>query len=116
MKVIYIAGSYRATNAWLVEQNVRRAEEAAHYIISHAAKPVVCLVPHSLGRFFNGTMTAEYWLDATLELMRRCDAVYVLPGSESSAGTRGEVAEANRLRLPVLISRRAVLTWISNGV
>jgi len=32
MKVIYVAGPYRAANAWLVEQNVRNAEIAGYEI------------------------------------------------------------------------------------
>ena len=50
----------------------------------------------------DGTESAQFWLAGTLELMRRCDAVLVLPGYSFSEGTKGEIAEADRLGLPVM--------------
>ena len=46
----------------------------------------------------------EFYLDGTLELMRKCDAVCLLPGYEFSEGTAGEIAEARRLGIPVYTS------------
>ena len=42
-------------------------------------------------------------LAGTLELMRRCDAVVVIPGWEHSTGTKAEIDEAMRLEIPVFI-------------
>lgn len=100
MKVIYIAGPFRAANAWLVAENVHRAEQAAHEVVKLGAMP---LTPHSIGARMDGTATAQFWISGTLELMRRCDAVLVLPGYKDSEGTRGEIAEAERLKLPVFM-------------
>lgn len=98
MKTIYIAGPYRAATPWAVEQNIRAAEA---YILPLAEKGYAVLCPHTMTRGFDGTMTDEYWLAATLELMRRCDAVFVVPGSWDSEGALGEMREACRLGLPV---------------
>lgn len=98
MKVIYIAGPFRGPDAWIIHNNVFRAEYVANKIASMGAMP---LCPHSIGAHFNGTHTAQFWIDGTLELMRRCDAVLVLEGWVNSEGTRGEIAEAYRLGLPV---------------
>jgi len=100
MKVIYIAGPFRATNAWLVAENVHRAEQAAHEVVELGAMP---LTPHSIGARMDGTATAQFWISGTLELMRRCDAVLVLPGYQRSEGTLGEIAEAERLKLPIFL-------------
>jgi len=32
MRVVYIAGPYRAPNAWEIEENIRRAERIALHI------------------------------------------------------------------------------------
>lgn len=98
MKVIYVAGPYRAETAWLVEQNIRRAEEAA-LVLWGMGFAVIC--PHTNTRFFNGECTDTIWLAGGLELLRRCDAVYVLPNSENSKGTQAEIVEAERLGIPV---------------
>mgnify|MGYP001163267039 FL=1 len=99
MKVVYIAGPFRASDAWGVHSNVHRAECAAREVARLGAMP---LPPHSIGAHMDGTESAQFWLAGTLELMRRCDAVLVLPGYSFSEGTQGEIAEAERLGLPVM--------------
>lgn len=100
MKLVYIAGPFRAADAWEVHCNVHRAELASREIAGMGAMPVA---PHSIGAHMDGTETAEFWLSGTLELMRRCDAVLVLSGYEHSAGTLGEIQEAKRLGLPLFL-------------
>lgn len=98
MKVVYIAGKYRGPNAWAVEQNIRAAEEVAARVW---AMGLVALCPHANSRHMEGVASDEHFLAGTLELMRRCDAVVLVPGWGSSAGTRAEIEEAKRLGIPV---------------
>ncbi len=97
MKLAYIAGPFRAANAWLVEQNIRRAEELGFKVAGAGAFPIV---PHTNCRFWNGTQTDEFWLEGTMEAMRRCDAVVFTDDYERSSGAVGEFAEAQRLGIP----------------
>ncbi len=113
MKVVYIAGPFRGENSWLVEQNVRRAERLAMQVALRGAMP---LCPHTNTRFFNGTLPDEFWLDGTLELLRRCDAVSLVGGWEKSAGARGEVEEAKRLGIPVFKTLYRLERWLANEV
>lgn len=112
MKVIYIAGPYRAENAWLVERNIRLAEEYGFAVAEAGAVP---LVPHSMARFWNGTLTDQFWLDGTLELMRRCDAVLAVGNWPRSSGTRGEIAEAERLGKPVFYDLLHMNEWLDGA-
>jgi hypothetical protein len=43
----------------------------------------------------------EWWLEATMDELRTCDAVVCVPGSDESRGTQAEIAEARRLCMPV---------------
>jgi hypothetical protein len=97
--MVYVAGPFRADTPWEVELNVRRAEERAYML---AARGIGYVCPHLNGRFFDKTATDEYWLEMTKEQMRRCDVVWadVRMGSE---GTEGELAEARREELPVIL-------------
>ena len=117
MKVVYIAGPFRASTPWGVECNVRNAEVMALAVAACGAMP---MCPHTNTRFFDGQLTAEFWLAGTLELLRRCDALVLVDGWEKSSGTRAEVNEAARLGLPVfahdqLIELKAWVKTPSDG-
>jgi hypothetical protein len=98
VKVVYVAGPFRGATGWDVEQNVRRAEELGIEVAALGAMP---LIPHANTRFFHGTISDQFWLDGTLELLRRTDALVLVRGWERSAGATAEKLEAERLGLPV---------------
>jgi nucleoside 2-deoxyribosyltransferase len=99
-KLVYIAGPYRAANAWLCEQNIREAEAVAYRVAQLGAYPVC---PHTNTRqhFESAQDDPQFWLGGTLELMRRCDGVFLVRGWPDSSGTLVEIAEAERLGKPV---------------
>jgi hypothetical protein len=99
MKLIYLAAPFRAKNSWEVEQNIRRVEEWAMIIAQHEQVPII---PHSMYRYFNGTMTDEFWLDATLTLLKNCDAAIFIEGWKNSKGSCGEDKLAYKLNMPTV--------------
>lgn len=100
MKVIYIAGRFRGRDGWEVRCNIHAAESAARRVVALGAMPCT---PHSIGGNMAGTASDAFWLRGTLELMRRCDAVLVLPGYETSEGTKAEITEAQAKQIPVFL-------------
>ena len=109
VKVIYIAGPFRGANAWEVEQNIRRAEDLAYRVAELGAMPVC---PHAITRHTDGFLPEHFWLNGTMELMRRCDAVIFTDDWERSEGARGERAEATRIGLPRFYEIEDLETWI----
>jgi hypothetical protein len=109
MKVIYVAGPFRGVNTWAIEQNVRKAEEVAAKVWMWGA---AALCPHTNTRYFHGLAADSIFIEGTLELLRRCDAVLLVEGWEKSSGTRGEIEEAERLGLPVFTSLEACVDWL----
>lgn len=103
MPVVYVAGPFRAKDGWMIAENVHRAEAAGRRIASIGAMP---LVPHAIGAKMHGTESDAFWLEGTKELLRRCDFVLVLPGYENSQGSIGEIAEAERCEIPVVMPLR----------
>lgn len=99
MKLIYIAGPYRGPNTWAIEQNIRRAEDAAA-LVWKAGLAALC--PHANSRHMDGVTTDENFLAGTMEMLRRCDAVLVLEGWKKSTGACAEVEEAVRLGKAVM--------------
>jgi len=98
MKVVYIAGKYRGPNPWAVVQNIRAAEEVAAKVIRAGHMP---LTPHKNTAHMEGLADDAFFLAGTMELLRRCDAVLLVPGWSRSVGARLELVEANRIGLPV---------------
>ncbi len=110
MPLVYIAGPYTAATPWEVEQNIRRAE-ALILPVAEAGGSPVC--PHTNTRFHNGTMSYEFWIQATLALMLRCDAVLLAPGWPDSKGALGEIEAAHRHGIPVVYSITELAAWIA---
>lgn len=87
MRLIYVAGPFRAENAWLVEKNIRAAEEVGFKIAELGGVPVI---PHTLYRYFDGTLGDEFWLEATSKLLLKCDGIMLLEGWGGSTGSMAE--------------------------
>ena len=109
-RIVYVAGPFRASSTWAIEQNIRKAEEAALNIWRVGA---VALCPHLNTRFFQGAAPDEVWLSGDLELLRRCDAVLMLPNWEDSAGSTVEYKYALAWGLKVLLSHEALVEWLN---
>lgn len=109
MKLVYIAGAYRAKAGRTVEQNIADATQQAVNVCwlpqLAAWYPVT---PHLNTAHFEDKLLLqevedEYWLNGTMEMMRRCDAVLLIKpdAAEHSTGTAAEVATAKALGIPV---------------
>lgn len=101
MKLIYVAGPYRGKTREEVELNIASAQQIGKLCADIGWYPVI---PHTNTKGFEflcPDIKDEFWLEGTLELMRRCDAVVMCPGWEYSSGSRGEHDEATRLGLPI---------------
>lgn len=132
MKVVYIAGRFRPKKdrTKTVEEqdeevrvNIHAANLAGMRVAIMGAMPQI---PHANTGYahFVRIGTDRFWLEGTKELMRRAGAVWVfneedISGPFPSAGTVGEVEEANRLGIPVFYGEdglRGLADWIKDGV
>lgn len=98
MKLLYLAGPYRAPLPYLVEQNVLVAQgvQAALVRMGYA---VLC--PHSNYHPIAGVVDEQGFLERDLVALGRCDGIVLLPGWEQSEGSRVEKMTAEVCRLPV---------------
>lgn len=112
MKVIYIAGRFRGETAWDVAQNIRAAEHRGFEVAQLGAMP---LIPHANTAQFDRTLTGQFWLDGTMELLRRCDAVLTVDNWPQSSGARAEVKEAEARGIPVFHHLDNLRVWLNDG-
>ena len=98
MKIIFISGPYRSDTEYGVHKNIQNAEAVALRVwqLGHAA-----FCPHKNSAYFGGIAPDSAWLEGDIEIMRRCDAVCLVPGWEKSSGARAEIKLANEIGLPV---------------
>ena len=101
MPAVYIAGPYRSHTQQGVDLHI---QSARHVGLLACRKGWSVVIPHSNTSHLDlcaPDLGDAFWLAATMELMRRCDAVVLCPGWERSTGTMAEIEEAKRLGIPV---------------
>ena len=100
MKVIYIAGPYRSNCEWQLERFLRHAEDASIRLWEEGWA-VIC--PHKNTAHFGGALGIPdtTWLEGDLEILSRCDAIYMLDGYLHSQGALRELTGAQKLGLEV---------------
>lgn len=99
--VVYVAGPYRGPNRHAIELNIQAARAVGLLCCRKGWSPII---PHANTGHLDGidpTIGDEFWLASTMELLRRADAVVLVPGWESSSGTRDEITEAQMRSIPV---------------
>jgi len=109
VKVVYVAGRFRGATAWEIERNVRDAEAIGFEVAMLGASP---LIPHANTRYFHGTASDVFWLEATLALLRKADAVVCVWNWKESEGAKAEVVEAATLGIPVFKTVEHLRLWL----
>ncbi|MFA6046843.1 MAG: DUF4406 domain-containing protein [Phycisphaerales bacterium] len=105
-KHIYIAGPYTGGD---VAVNVGKAVGVGDALAESGAVP---FIPH-LSHFWHLLWPHEweFWLTQDLAWLAKCDALLRLPGA--SPGAEREIAEAERLGLPVFRTVTALMYWLA---
>lgn len=101
MPVAYIAGPYRGANREAVELNIQAARAVGLLAARRGWAPII---PHANTGHLDGAYPSlgdDFWLDATMTLLRRSDALVLCPGWGGSVGTLDEIEEAKRLGIEI---------------
>lgn len=110
--VVYVAGPFRAENAWEIEQNIRRAEALALEVWK-LGLAAVC--PHANNRFYQGAASDDVWLAGDLAILERCDALLLVPDWQDSEGTLEEIDHAREQGIPVFSNLADLQAWVADG-
>ena len=98
--LVYIAGPYRAPTTWGIQKNIHNARLWGVVVARAGAYP---MIPHSNTAHFDGAVDGDdFWLQGTLEMMRRCDGVLLIDGWMRSTGACEEERQAAALGIPLL--------------
>ena len=110
LTLVYVAGPFRGPNAWIIAQRIRQAETIALEIWKAGA---VAICPHANTAHYQGALPDKVWLEGDLEIVRRCDAMMMVPGWKLSTGARSELSLARELGKPVFMRIAALQRFLA---
>lgn len=94
MKVVMICGRYRGKTYSEIEKNIQTARNKAIKLWQNG---YIVICPHMNSAHLDKFCDDQVWLNGYLEILKRCDAIYVLKGHENSSGTTNEIKLAKQL-------------------
>lgn len=97
--IVFVSGPYRARTIFGRALNIYRAWKASKQFWCAGHVPIV---PHCNSAFQDGTADDAVFLKGDLEILRRCDAIYLLPNWKKSQGAKEEYRVAKELGLVVM--------------
>jgi len=99
-KLLYVAGPYSIGDP---QENIRRAEMVSVNLLRSGFHVIT---PHKntagYEKYEDGNLTYETWIKLDLDLLSRCDAIYVMVNSEISHGVKKEIEFARAMGMPVI--------------
>ena len=111
--VVYVAGPISAETGHQVEMNIRAAEEVARDLLNLGFAPIC---PHSFERFHQGLLDHDDWMRVDLEILSRCDAIFMVHGWEGSKGSMTELNWAHQNDYPIFYTLNQLKKWSSTFV
>ncbi len=113
--LVYIAGPFRGQTPYEVHANVCAAEALGLAVARLGGYPII---PHTMTQHFDKLLTDQFWLEGTMELLRRCDALVARPNWRQSTGATAEVEYMLQAPRPVFFAYPVdpwednLLSWI----
>ncbi len=107
--LVFISGPFSGSNAWEIEQAVRKCEDLQYELVKMGLGPL-CL--NVMGRFFNGTGDYEFWLNVAIKMMLKCDAVLLTDDWRRSSGATREREAALAAGIPVFDNLPDLQAWM----
>lgn len=99
MKIIFICGPYTASSRLGITRHIREAELLAREL---ARIELGFLCPHLNSRHMQDVrVDPQFWYEMYLNMLEVTDALLTFGNWQKSAGCQGEVARAERLKIPV---------------
>lgn len=98
---LYVAGRYNASNVIDSLRNIQRGIKYSAKLLKEGHEPFCPWLDHQF-LFYEPSLTEADMKRYSMEWLKVCEEVHVLPGWESSAGTRAEILKAVELGIKVI--------------
>jgi hypothetical protein len=113
MRIVYIAGRYSGNTLDEVARNIDEARTVA-LMLAERRIPFLCTILQTA--HFDSLLAESdpgygYWIQCSLEVVKRCDAVFLVPNWQQSNGARKEVEYARAYGIPAFEDIDALTAW-----
>lgn len=111
MKLVFICAPFRAGTALGIARNVAAAQEIALEVWKMGA---AAYCPHLNTANFHRSLPDEVFLDGHIEVLKRCDAILIVPDGNMSCteGMRGEMRAAAEARVRAFDNLKRLEEWL----
>ena len=109
MKVIYIAGKYTGKCENDVYTNIQTARIEAEFVWAMGG---MAFCPHMNSAFMGGITDNQNFYEGDIEMLKRCDAIYLITCWQDSWGASREKELAEKLGMTILKNRIDVMDYL----
>jgi len=106
---VYVAGPYSGPDVITILDNMRRGLRVSHQVLKHGFAPFAPWLDYLFSLI--GETTLEEYYAYSIAWLKVSDCVLLVPGWETSKGTKKELEIASELGLPVFESIDELLEW-----
>ncbi len=99
MRIVYIAGKYRALDTIGVVHNI---QVARHYAEKYWNMGYAVICPHANSGWMEANVPEQILMEGDLDIIKRCDIIVMIPGWEDSVGAINEHATALQYGVKVI--------------
>lgn len=100
LKLVYIAGQYRANSPCEIFDNIMYARKVAMEFNVPGESYAFC--PHLNSMLMDGHAPDDFWLQGCIRVLSACDMIVMLPGWQNSSGSKQELSYARHLGIEVV--------------
>jgi len=111
MDLVFIASPLNPKNQWKRSRDLYFAEQYAHHI--HKMGQVLALCPHSVLASFWNEFREGVLFEKALELVRRSDACFCVPGWLEDTNAKAQVFQAKALKVPTFERLPELSDWLA---
>lgn len=93
-EIVFVSGKYRGD----IEANITKAESVAKRLWQEG---FIVICPHLNTARFDGICSDDIWLLGYLEILKRCDSIYMMDNWQESEGSYQELKVAREAGLKI---------------
>ncbi len=102
--LLYVAGPYSANETYSEQDHIKRAEQASIQLIKQGFHVIT---PHKntdgYEKYEDGNITFDTWIEMDLNILKRCDGIYLFGEYKKSRGSMIELNCALENNIPVFL-------------